>query len=107
MINIEVMNMYFSEEDLERDLFRGTAHIRLKDYNIDLKGIYFKKKKNFWLVSLPSMPFIHEETKKRMRYPFFTFVDREKNREFQIQIKQLLYKELETRLMQKTLQLTT
>lgn len=100
-MNIEVMNMYFSEEDLEKDLFSGTAHIRLIDLSLEIKGIYFKKKKNFWTVSIPSMAFIHEETKRKMRYPFLTFSDKEQNKLFQLHVKQLLYKELETRVTHK------
>lgn len=100
-MKIQIINMYFSEEDFERDLFTGTAHIRLIDLNLEIKGIYFKKKKNFWLVSIPSNPFTNEETKKRMRYPVLTFSDKEQNQLFQLQVKQLIYQELELRLMQK------
>lgn len=100
-LNIEVINIYFYEKDLEKDLFLGTAHIRLKDYDIDLKGVYFKKRKDFWFVSLPALISTHPETKKKVRYPFFSFPNREKNRDFELQVKQLLQKAIEARLMQK------
>ena len=101
-MNIEVINIYFSEEDFEKDLFTGTAHIRLMDLQIDLKGIYFKKRKEFWFVSFPSLAFIQEETKKKIRCPFLSFTDRDKHKEFQLQVKQLLQKVLQEKLMQKT-----
>lgn len=100
-MNIEVINIYFSEEDFEKDLFTGTAHIRLMDLQIDLKGIYFKKRKEFWFVSFPSLAFIEEETKKKIRCPFLSFTDRNKHKEFQLQVKQLLHKAIEARLTQK------
>lgn len=100
-MNIEVIKVYFYEKDVEKDLFLGTAHIRLKDYDIDLKGVYFKKRKDFWFVSLPSLISTHPETKKKVRYPFFPFPNREKNRDFELQVKQLLQKAITARLMQK------
>lgn len=100
-MNIEVINIYFYEKDIEKDLFLGTAHIRLTDYDIDLKGVYFKKRKDYWFVSLPSLISTHPETNKKVRYPFFSFPNREKNRDFELQVKQLLQKALEARLMQK------
>lgn len=102
-MNIEVINMYFYEKDLFQDLFLGTAHIRLIDYNIDLKGVYFKKRKNYWIVSVPALISTHPETKKKVRYPLFSFPNKEKNRAFQMQVRHLLQKALYDRLMQRTI----
>lgn len=91
-MDIEVIKVYFYEKDIKKDLFLGTAHIRLKDYDIDLKGVYFKKRKDYWFVSLPALISTHPETKKKVRYPFFSFPNREKNRDFELQVKQIIYK---------------
>lgn len=106
-MKIEIINMYFSKEDLERDLFEGTAHIFLVDFNMNLRGVYFKKRKDFWYVALPTLAYTHGDSKKKMKCPFLSFDDKEQNKRFQNTIKELMQRELEIRLMQKTLQLIT
>lgn len=105
-MKIEIINMYFSEQDFEKDLFSGTAHIRLIDFNINLRGVYFKKRKDFWYVAMPTLAYTHAESKNKHRCPFLSFDDPTQNKLFQHRIKELMQRELEIRLMQKTLQLT-
>lgn len=106
-MKIEIINMYFSEENFEKDLFEGTAHIKLIDFNVNIRGVYFKKRKDFWYVSMPTLAYTHAESGKRHKCPFFSFDDPFQNKQFQTTIKQLIQRELGIRIMQKTLQLTT
>lgn len=100
-MKIQIINMYFSEENFEKELFSGTAHIRLTDFNINLRGVYFKKRKDFWYVAIPTLAYKHTESGKKHRCPFLSFDDPFQNKQFQNTIKQLMQRELELRLMQK------
>ena len=98
-MKIESINMYFSEENFEKDLFEGTAHIKLIDFNVNIRGVYCKKRKDFWYVSMPTLAYTHAESGKRHKCPFFSFDDPFQNKQFQNTIKQLIQRELGIRII--------
>lgn len=104
MLKLEIVRIFFYKEDFRNQLFLGTSHIKLIDFNINLRGVYFKKRKDFWFTSLPSIISVHSETKNKVKYPFFSFDDRQEDIRFQLQVKQLLKKEVELLIMQKIME---
>jgi hypothetical protein len=88
---LELMKMYFTECDLIKDIFIGTAHVRFKEFNIDLKGVYFRKKKDFF-VAVPTFGYTKKGYDKVLRTPMMSFNDEKIQKEFTTQLKELLYK---------------
>lgn len=88
-MNIEVIEFYSEHEDQEKRMLKGTLHVYIVDYGIDIRSILVSKSKNFWFFGLPQRFGIDKDTKAKVTYPIFSFVDREKNDD----LKQLIFKE--------------
>lgn len=98
---IKIIAMYFEKENYEKQFFLGNAHIRLLDFNMNIRGVYFKKKKNFWCISMPTIFYINTEIGKKQKCPVFTLDDPNNNKKFQRKIKELIQKEIELKIMQQ------
>lgn len=88
---LELIKIYFTESDIHKDIFIGTAHVRFKEWQMDLKGVYFRKKKDFY-VAIPTHGYKKEGSDKLFRTPFFSFGDEKTQKEFHFQLKEVIYK---------------
>jgi hypothetical protein len=77
-MEIEIVEFYETFRDQEKRQLKGTLHVYLIDLNADLRGVRICKEKKKWFVNLPSGWATDEETKERIQYPYFSFMDREK-----------------------------
>lgn len=79
-MTIEFVGFYplISPIKIKKATLIGTAHVFLVEERIDIRGIgVIKKNNNIWY----SMPFkrdIDPETKKSIRYPVISFLDKDK-----------------------------
>ena len=79
-MQIEIIEFYPIEQNDNKQLLTGTMHVYLIDHEIDLRGVYVSKKKDYWQFSLPFRKGIDAETGQEVHYPVFTFRDREKQK---------------------------
>lgn len=59
----------------------GTVHVYLEEYDIDLRGVYIRKVKNSFFVSLPHQKASDENKKengKSVTFPVLTFANPQK-----------------------------
>lgn len=89
---INLVKIYFVEEDIVKEKFSGTSHIYIKDFDIELRGVYFKKRKHFFIIQFPTLLFTPKGSTKRIKAPFLSFRDKDKQKEVHNQIKELIYK---------------
>lgn len=88
---LELIKIYFTEADIDKDIFIGTAHLRFKEWQMNLKGVYFRKKKEFY-VAIPTLGYRKKGSDKLYKAPFFSFCDENKQKEFHFQLKEIIYK---------------
>lgn len=88
---LELIKIYFTECDLVKDIFIGTAHIGFKEWDFNLKGVYFRKKKDFY-VGIPTLGYTKKGSDKLYKTPFFSFSDENTQKEFTASLKELIYK---------------
>ena len=80
-MEIEIVEFYEESRNEEKRHLKGTLHIYLIDLQLDLRGIrVFKENKKWWL-NLPRGFGNDEVTKQRVFFPYFAFMDREKNKQ--------------------------
>lgn len=87
-MNIEIVEFYQTERDDEKQILKGTLHVNLIDYGIDLRGVLLSKRKNFWFVGLPCKISIDAETGEKVKYPIISFTDHEKTKKLIADIKE-------------------
>ena len=61
---------------------KGTMHIYIIDYELDIRGIFVTKQKKHWWFEMPYRSQYEKETKKEVRFPVICFTNQEKNDEF-------------------------
>lgn len=88
---LELIKIYFTEADVNKDIFIGTAHVHFKEWEMALKGVYFRKKKAFY-VAIPTFGYKKKGSDKLFRTPFFSFGDEKTQKEFYFQLKEVIYK---------------
>lgn len=81
-MNIEIIEFYENFRDEPKEILLGSLHVRFVDLGIDLRGIFVSRRKNFWIVNLPGNKTKNEDGTD-VRYPIFSFTDREKTKELQ------------------------
>jgi len=59
----------------------GTLRVRLPELGIEIMGIAVTKNKDHWGFYLPGRLGLDHRTQKKVRYPFISFVDKEKHHE--------------------------
>lgn len=80
-MKVEIVEFYEEERDDTRQRLRGSLHVFLPELNIDIRGCTVSKKKNYWHITLPFRKGFDHEKSEFVRYPVFSFLDREKNNE--------------------------
>ena len=81
-MNIEIMEFYPLECDEARGLLTGTLRVKLPEIGIHILGIHVSKRKECWFFTMPGRTSTHHESGESIRYPFFVFEDRDKQKEF-------------------------
>ena len=86
-MEIEIVEFYPIKQ--EKWLTTGTLHVYIIDLGIDIRGIYVKKEikkgKISWFFQEPFRFF--QDDDKKIKVPFFSFMDKKKQREFISQIR--------------------
>lgn len=85
-MQIEIVEFY-PADDFEVPFDTGTLHVYLIEQQIDLRGICVHYRKGRWFFNLPFFTGIDDETKEEVRYPVFSFTDREKHKLFVEEVK--------------------
>lgn len=80
-MDIEIIEFYLEQQDLSKQTLKGTLHIYLPKYDIDLRGVIVSRRKNFWFFGLPSKIGLDHETGQKIKYPIFTFTNSKKTEE--------------------------
>lgn len=81
-MNIEVVEFYPIERNDKKEVLKGTLHVYLIDLALDIRGIFVSKKKNFWHFYMPHQKGIDQDTSKPVKYPIFSFMKPEQNKNF-------------------------
>lgn len=81
-MDIEIIEFYLEQQDSSKQMLKGTLHIYLPKYDIDIRGVIVSKRKDFWFFGLPSKVGVDQETGQKIKYPIFTFTDNNKMLEF-------------------------
>ena len=80
-MNIEIVEFYPLERDDKKQTLKGSLHVYLIDLGVDLRGVFVNKKKNSWFLSPPHMFGKDPETGEKVRFPVFSYVNQEKEKE--------------------------
>ncbi len=86
-MNIEVIEFYPNNNPKYKTLL-GTVHCYLPDLDVDLRGICVFKNKQYIIVRIPSGRGEDPETKKKISYPLFSFLNPEKTQQMIREIRQ-------------------
>lgn len=80
-MKIEIVEFYpFLNKDNTRQINKGTLHIYVIDWKLDIRGVRVEKQNNQWRFYLPVLYGLDPETKQKVKYPIFSFTDREVQR---------------------------
>ena len=79
-MNIEIVEFYEFRRDEKKFKIEGTLHVYLIDLDIDIRGIYAVRSGDRLFIEMAYKTGIDEDTKEHIRYPVFSFTDREKNK---------------------------
>lgn len=80
-MDIEIVEFYEMHRVDEKRILQGSLHIYLIDLDVDLRGIMVRKRNDSWFFGLPSLFGIDPDTKKKVKFPIFSFADRKKTDE--------------------------
>lgn len=80
-MDIEVVEFYTMERDDEKQILKGSLHVYLPEIDADLRGVMVRKRKDSWFFGLPTLFGIDPDTEKKVKFPVFAFVSREKTDE--------------------------
>ena len=78
-MNIEIVEFYITFRDDSKLVLKGTLHVYLCDYKIDLRGIFVTKIKDSWFFRIPHQRTIDQETGEEVFYPVMSFIDKEQH----------------------------
>lgn len=73
---IEIVNFYPAVREDNKQFLQGSLHVYLYDLDIDLRGVFISKKKDYWYFSLPLK--IAKDDGQTVKYPIVSFRDRGK-----------------------------
>lgn len=75
-IELEVVEFYPNKHDKIKDFLSGTLHVYLISHDIDIRGIYVRKKGKHWFFGMPYAWGTDPDTKQKVKFPVFTFTNR-------------------------------
>ena len=79
-MNIEIIEFYLKEQNESKGFLNGTMRIKLPEIAIHILGINVVKKKDNWFFELPSRIGFDHVTGNSIKYPCFSFSNKEKQR---------------------------
>jgi hypothetical protein len=78
-MNIEIVEFYpLSRDDTKQEL-KGSMHVYLSDFQLDLRGIHVYRKKNYWFFRLPQQWTVDPDTGEKNFFPVISFVSKDQN----------------------------
>lgn len=86
----DVINIFPKHVKKETLCYIGSAHIYINELDIDIRGVYFRKKKDAYWVLLPTKKTIDQNTNKLIEFPVMQFASKERNNKFKEDIKKAL-----------------
>lgn len=72
-MQIEVVEFYPARKEQKKDFLRGTLHVYIIDFCMDIRGIVVQKNRDKWYFYLPSKFAKDPETNKDVQYPVINF----------------------------------
>lgn len=81
-MEIEVVEYYPMEKKNKNARLLGTMHVYLCDEKIDLRGVKIYKGGKSYFVEVPFSYGIDEETKEKVKYPYLSFIENDKQEDF-------------------------
>ncbi len=91
MNQIEVLAFYPNEETRSGKRsadFLGSMTIKIKFFDIEIRGINVFRKKEFWRFAMPHKEGFDAKQDKWVLYPVFSFTDRERYKVFVNQVRE-------------------
>lgn len=85
-MELEVIAFYTTDRCDEKELLKGTLHIRLPALGIDIRGIAVSRRKSYWHFGLPLKSSV-DDSGGLVRYPIVCFSDRTQNDELMKEIR--------------------
>lgn len=80
-MDIEIVEFYPTQKDSKQRIIKGTMHIYLIPYEIDIRGILCSCNGKSWWFQMPFSSQWDNVEKKIMRFPIFSFSNKEKYEE--------------------------
>lgn len=77
-MTFEVVEFY--PNTIEKDYIQGSVHVYWIEENLDIRGVYYRKKLGKDRVCMPHMIGKNPDTGKQVRYPVLNFLEPEKNK---------------------------
>ena len=74
-MNIEIVEFYQSEKNDKTQILRGTLHIYVPEWDMDIRGISVIKNKSRWLFWMPKKAAFDRETNQKTHYPVIGFAN--------------------------------
>ena len=97
-IKIELIEFYGMEKNDINGFVSGSLTIRLTDLGIDIRGVFAKRERCRYFFDLPYRKVIDSTTGEVVRFPIFSFHDREKTKALMGAIRELAPEFIEKRL---------
>ena len=98
-MNIEFVEFYLRHRNIKRQHVSGTVRVNLPDIGLSFLGIYVSKTKDFWYIDLPSGRGDDPVTGEDVRYPYVSFSDKERQKEFMEALREQVPNFVETKLV--------
>lgn len=99
-MKIEIMEFYpIKETNNTKILIKGSITIRLPSLGIELRGIIVtKNKKGNWLFTSPGNWSICEKKGKKVRYTFFSFMEKSSKKLYEEELRKIVPKYIENKI---------
>lgn len=81
-MNIELVEFYTLTRDDKNRILTGTLHIYFPEWDLDIRGIFLTKLKSHFFIKVPHRIAIDDDTKEEVRYPVFSFTQKDKQKAF-------------------------
>jgi len=81
-MKIEIVEFFPVKRDDKKNLLQGTMRLRLPEIGINILGVNYSQNKKSIFFTLPGKWGFNKTTKKDVRYPIFSFSDKETQDKF-------------------------
>ena len=76
-MNIEIVEFYQSDKNDKSQVLKGTLHIYIEEWDMDLRGIQVIKNKHRWMFWMPKKMAFDREVSQKVYFPVIGFANPE------------------------------